>query len=543
MQKVLGLLLAPLKWLAGLLLPIFTRPRIPPAVFWILHILLVAAVFFGLWYVGSYTAFGETVKHHLPNLGGTGIRGWISSNYLLVLGILVYLFAWVSYYIWKIWIEEDINQGEFPDLDEAWEEITAALRHHGIRLDDAPLFLVVGHAGISYERLLKGLPRDSVLTGVTPTTAPLRMFGGRDALYLACPGASLAAKALGFGPADAAGTAAADAPGTKTIGAEFDLTKSIGADAEEVARIMRGVRQQGRHVTEDERSQIRGLSLADDGPEPSALRPQIVQSPETVAVQEARMFYVCQLLAKARWPFCPINGAALVLSLNASENEGDAQKIALAAQKDLNTLRAGLKLEFPTFVLLADLEQWSGAATFLARFPEDKKSKRLGRGFPLAPDVPLTQYAGCVERDVQWIFDHLLPFWSFRLLRLETPNVESSEEAVQNNAEIFRFLAQSQQRAATVGRMVAKVMQPDEESHPLFGGCYVVAQGGGQPWFTQDLFTKVEGAQDFVAWSQEALDEEEDYKTWTWYGYGILLLIWLALGALAYYYFSQKGTE
>src|SRR4029078_10870205 len=120
--------------------------------------------------------------------------------------------------------------------DEAWEEILTALHHQGIRLDDTPLFLVVGHAGMPLERLFKGLPREANLTGVTPTTAPLRLFGGRDALYLACPGVSLLAKALGCGAADAmTGMPAADAPGTKTIGAEFDLSKSIGADAEEVA--------------------------------------------------------------------------------------------------------------------------------------------------------------------------------------------------------------------------------------------------------------------------------------------------------------------
>jgi hypothetical protein len=110
---------------------------------------------------------------------------------------------------------------------------------------------------------------------------------------------------------------------------------------------------------------------------------------------------------------------------------------------------------------------------------------------------------------------------------------------VQANAEIFRFLAESQARAGTVGRMVAKAVQPDEESVPTFGGCYVVAQSGGQPWFTQDLFAKVEGSQDFVAWTDEAFAEDDDYKTWTWYGYGFLLLVWLVLAGVAYLWFSR----
>ena len=41
------------------------------------------------------------------------------------------------------------------------------------------------------------------------------------------------------------------------------------------------------------------------------------------------------------------------------------------------------------------------------------------------------------------------------------------------------FLAESQARAGTIGRMVAKAVQPDEEAVPSFGGCYVVAQSAG----------------------------------------------------------------
>jgi type VI protein secretion system component VasK len=262
-----------------------------------------------------------------------------------------------------------------------------------------------------------------------------------------------------------------------------------------------------------------------------------------VALHEARMKYFCQLLNKARWPYCGINGAGLLFSLRVTENEGNAQKIALAAQKDLRTLSEGLKLQFPIFVMLSDIDKWSGAASFLARFPEEKRKNRLGRGFPLAPDVTMEKYPALVERDVEWVFDHLLPYWSFRFLRLETPNIESAEEAVQSNAEVFHFLAQSQQRAPTVARMVAKALEPDEDNLPLLGGCYVVAQSAGQPWFTQDLFAKLEGAQDYVSWTQAAFDEDDDYKAWTWYGYGFLILVWLLLAGLAYYWYTQRPSS
>jgi hypothetical protein len=542
MQQVFGFILAPFKWLAGLLLPIFTRPRIPPAVYWVLHLLLLMLVLGGLAYLHHWSPWAGAIRNWMPDLGQTWFGGAVAGNFLIIFFVLVYVLAWLSIWLFRIWLEEDLDAGQFPDIDEAWASIQDGLHQNGIRLDDAPLFLVIGNADIGLDRLFKGLPREMALTGVTSATAPLRMFGGRDALYLAIPGVSLLSKALGFGPGgpglDSVGGAGPQVAGTKTIGAEDDLTKSVGADAEEVARIMRAVRQQDRSVTEQERDQIRNLSMGEQAPAAS-LRPNVVQTPDVVSLQEERMHYFCRLLSKARWPFTPINGTTLVMSLSAAENEGTAQKIALAAQKDLRTLGEGLKLTFPVFVVLADLERWSGAASFLARFPDEKRKNRLGRGFALAPDVTPEQYPKLVERDVTWVFDRLLPFWCFRFFRLETPNIESPEEAVQANAEIFRFLAESQQRASTVGRMVAKAVQPNEDSVPEFGGCYVVAQAAGQPWFTQDLFAKVEGSQDFVAWTEDAFAENDDYRSWTWYGYAFLLLVWLAVAALAYLYYSR----
>ncbi|MFO0812375.1 MAG: type VI secretion protein IcmF/TssM N-terminal domain-containing protein [Gemmatales bacterium] len=541
MQTVLGLVLAPIKWIAGLLLPIFARPRIPAGLFWFLHILVLALVFGGLFYLQHYYDKDKKLEEWMPNVETAFLR----ENFLLILAVLIYVFAWLAVWLWKIWLEDDTVTGEFPDIDEAWKQIEQALRDNGIRLDDAPLFLVVGHASLSLERLFKGLPRECALTGVTASTAPLRLFGGRDALYLACPGVSLVSKAQGHGggadlPAAGSGAGGGEAFGTKTIGVEFDLSKSVGADAEEVARIMRNVQKEGRLVSEDERAVIRNLSLNDDGSGPSQLRPNVVQNAEFVGQQEARMQHFCKLLMKARKPFTPLNGAALLVSMDASENEGTAQKIALGAQKDLKVLQDTLKLHFPVFVLLADLEKMNGASAFLSRFPEERRKNRLGRGFPLAPDLTTEQYPQRVEKEVEWIFAKLLPFWCFRFFRLATPNVESHDEAVQMNGELFRFLAEVQNRSTIVGKLIAKAVQADEDSLPHFGGCYVVAQSGGQPWFTQDLFSKLEAAQNYVSWSQAAFDEDDDYKAWTWYGYGFLLIVWVAIAALAFFVYRPK---
>ena len=109
------------------------------------------------------------------------------------------------------------------------------------------------------------------------------------------------------------------------------------------------------------------------------------------------------------------------------------------------------------------------------------------------------------------------------------------------NGELFRFLSETQKKASHIGQLVAKAVQPDENQVPSFGGCYVVAQSSGLPWFTQDLFAKLEGTQNYVAWSQAAFDEDDDYKAWTWYGYGFLLIVWIAIAVIAFFLYQKKA--
>src|SRR5215471_16433397 len=102
MQAVLGWLLAPLKWLAGLLLPIFKRPRIPPGVYWALHLLLLVLVFGGLFYLHHYSDYAGRLEVWMPGEQWPLIR----QNYLLIFAGLIYVLSWLAIWLWRIWLEE-----------------------------------------------------------------------------------------------------------------------------------------------------------------------------------------------------------------------------------------------------------------------------------------------------------------------------------------------------------------------------------------------------------------------------------------------------
>ena len=62
------------------------------------------------------------------------------------------------------------------------------------------------------------------------------------------------------------------------------------------------------------------------------------------------------LAVTARQPYCPLNGLLVLVPLAATDSDDDAQNTAECLQRDLQTLRAVLKVDCPQFALLCDLE-------------------------------------------------------------------------------------------------------------------------------------------------------------------------------------------
>ena len=523
-----------LRWIGGLFAPMFVRPSMSPGLLWTLHFLLLAGVCVGLYFLEKHFGIARNLEGPV----------WMRPYWLAILFLLVYLLAWQAWWLWKLF-QPGEAVSPFPDIDEAWAGVMDSLGKAGIGIADTAVYVVIGQPRSGDTALFPQLPRGLAINGGTSAAAPIRVFANRDAIYLTCPGVTLLNRAAGdSGPA--ARMDASHVPQSMGMDASIGMDKSIGMSGEgggaaiqQVQRIIRTAQEQRRPLTEQEKLMIRQLS-GDGGFTPE--RPgagggrSILQDAGEVERQTARMSYFCSLVAQARWPLCPINGAIILVSVADAERDEAAQQIGLVAQKDLATMVDAMRLKFPVYALVCDVDTLPGAGAFLQRFATaDRRQQRLGKSFPLNPDLKPASVPDAIETNVNWIFSSLLPYWVYKLFRLETPNVESPNEASQANGELTQFLVAVRDRSQKIARLVSRAAMARADELPSFGGCYLTAPdpGGSEPLFAQEFFKKVESTQGFVSWTDEAYVLDAGYRSATKTGYLALGVIAVAVAALA----------
>lgn len=538
-----------LRWIGGLFAPMFVRPSISPGLLWTIHLILIAAVCVGLYFLQRHF---ELTQH---------IRGpaWFADYWMSIVFLIVYFLAWQAWWLWKLFQPGDIVS-PFPDIDDAWAGVMDALAKAGIGIADTAVYVVVGQPRSGEAGLFQMLPRGLTINGGTSTAAPVRVFANREAIYLTCPGVTLINRAGSDGGDGGGGGGGYDslAPQSMAMDASIGMDKSIGMMSDggggvaiqQVQRIIRGAQEQGRPLNDQEKHMIRQLS-GDTGKSPAGKagggggggRGSILQDAIAVERQTARMHYFCSLVAQARWPLCPINGAIMLLSIADAERDEAAQQMGLVGQKDLSNMVDAFHLKFPVYALVCDLDTLPGADVFLQRFAADKRQQRLGKSFPLNPDLKPAAVPDAVETNVGWIFSSLLPYWCYKLFRLETPNVESANEATQSNGALTQFLVAVRDRSAKVAKLVSRAVVARADEVPAVGGCYLTAPdpGGSEPLFAQEFFKKVESTQGFVAWTDEAYAIDAGYRSSTKTGYLALGVIAAAVVGLAVWVFGIRG--
>jgi len=535
-----------LRWIGGLFLPMFSRPRLSPGLIWFLHLLLIAGITVGLWYLQRHFRLGENIGYG-PN--------WFRPIWLPCLFLLVYLLAWQAWWIWKL-LQPEAIESVFPDIDDAWGQVVSSLEKAGIGIGDTPVFLVFGRVTGPEESIFQGIPGGLAVTGGSPSGSPVRAFANRDAIFVTCPGASLLGNPDTAPPAYATAVdqSIRAARGGLDMGASIGMDKSIGmgsvgGDIGRVQQIMAAARAQNRSLTDAEKAEVRRISEgASPGPAAqAAARPSaLMQDPGEVEYRQARLQHVCALIARTRWPLCPINGSIVYIPIEDCEKDEVAQQLGLIARQDLRTAEESLRLHFPVYALLGGLEALPGANEFLAKFGADRRTQRLGKGLPLAPDLAPDAAANEAEKSALWVFHSLLPFWVFKLFHVERGG-EGPAAATRGNAELFQFLNAVRQRGSAAARLIGRLATAGEGEPTRFGGIYLTAnapQVGPGPLFADEFFKKVLASQGFVAWTDTAFEDDARYRRLTKAGYlfiAVIVLVVLGLAAYVTYDWSKRG--
>lgn len=550
-----------LRWIAGMLVPMFARPIRPVSLAWLLHIVLLLAVLVGAFFLQRHT----------------DLRDWLGRApdffrpfWLPALFLLGYALLWAAAWLWAQLVPEQATI-VYPDLDEAWDAILESLQRAGIGIADTPVFVVIGELPAGFEPLFRALPRGVTVAGGTPSESAVRVFANSDAIYVTLSGATLLGVQEAGDIVDLTSTAGTDGGGQsvggaasigigqsvgfggggESIGGGGSISGSLGASMaggsalRKIQRIIQKAKQEGRDLSDDEKDQIRELSVQ-SAQTPVAPTPQrkaaplsVLQNPELVGEAEARLSYICQRIAACRWPLCPINGLILAVPVSALENENRAVQWGAVARQDLSVIENTLKLQFPVFALLGGVELLPGGAAFFDLFAAEKGNQRLGKGFPLNPSGGPAEVGDAIASTAGWVLGGLLPYWALRYTRVTGQPTDTDD-----NAGAVRFIEAIGRRGPPFGRLLTQAIMGDRP--PTFGGCYLVVGSVRDPneaKFARDFFKKVEGAQAAVAWTDDAYAADASYRRWTLTGYVTLGAIVVGVIGLAVYVFGTKSFK
>lgn len=514
----------------GLLWPLGKNPSrlFSPAVLWVIHILVVALVLVGVYFIGVYFRLDLQFDFTNPLL---------RQIWLPLLVFLLYLIAWLGWAVWKVLMSGHEIRA-FPDIEQAWEEVLKALDRAGISLKDAPLFLVLGRTEAPEQNLFDAA-RLELTVKQTPkgAEAPLHVYATRDSVYVSCANicllgqyaAVLSLEGLEEWPRsfDAAAheDSAAAPTGTLVPGVSERRSLPAGSEEDTVA--------EGRPGSAlERRGKRRALNLR---------LPDLRRNRENLAESEARLLYLCSLIARDRQPFCPINGVLVAMPLGSTDSEDEARQAADLCQRDLATLRQGMKMRCPLFVLLCDLETTWGFFEFVGRQKPESKLQRLGQRFPLATDLDSAALREQIDSSVRWLCGHLVHEWVFHLFQVEA-GPDRQAAVVQGNVKLFRLLESMFRRQQLLGLVVKNALLPGEEApgappEPWFyGGCYVAATGSNKDHeqaFVRGVLDRLNEGQEFVCWTEQTVLDEASDSAQTRAGYIALAGAWLAVIAFA----------
>src|SRR5262245_14259531 len=317
--------------------------RLNPVVRWVLHLLVLAVVLVVLFLLNKAFKIDGLIPQ--PRA--------LAPFWLPILFLLLYLLGWVSWWLWKLLLPEEVVSS-FPDIDAAWDEAVRLLAQQGLQLTELPLFLVLGRPDGPEEPLFQAAQLGLVVKQApADERAPVHVYASREAAYVSCAGASL----LGRQAANLAGeTSPAELTPPPGSGFEEDPeSKTLRPGAapgpvKAIADIVSRIHRESREPTEEEQRQLRLLERKD--------RPRLslLKNPAELELYGARLDHLCRLIARDRRPYCPLNGILVLLPYAATDSDDDATQTGDILRRDLETLRRGLRVHCPLFALVCDLE-------------------------------------------------------------------------------------------------------------------------------------------------------------------------------------------
>ena len=504
-------------WIFAALVP-FKRGRgLSSATRWFLWIVL-DLLFLGLLYFINSVAEIAPIVQRMPFQAP-----WLRHFFLPILGQLVIFLVVVLYWFYHLWFAEP-DDSPFPDIDAAWQEAMQALAQAGVQLPRVPLFLVVGRPMAPEEHLFEASGMKLVVRQAPANpNAPVHVIASNDAVYVTCRSASVLAKLAEILTLEGE----AERYGTQDDEAEQGLDQTLrpGGKEQAVVELLRSAL--GQVITPSRKRALRRAAIM------KPIGSDFLSDQKEVARCKARLAHLCRLIVRDRQPFCGANGILLLVPVAATDTAGEAQFAAQAAQEDLNAVRRELKLDCPLVSLLVDMEQLPGFPEFMQRQPPKELGNRRGSGFPMATRLPRDEILEHVRASLAWVCTTYLQDSVYRIFQGESPQGENPAALFPGNARLVLLLDEMNDRAASLELIIHHAIAPEGETLFRYSGCYLAATGGkGNQAFTAGVFQKLVKEQSGVSWTEAALAEDAESRTWATYYLILSCVLFVSLAVL-----------
>ncbi len=487
-----------------------TSRKVVLALLWVLHVVVVVFIVIGLYKLNQRYHLETELLSPFP---------WLHFYWLPLLFVLMYVGAWCGYLFFRLLT--DPRDGSHPDIDDAWRAALKALNAAGIDPTEVPLFVVVGKPRTDLADFFAatGLPFAVRAEPRTPG-APVQVYATRDAVFVACPGASVLCRLADIFVAEAKAAAPAPPP------AGFDLLDSPERPLDVVAGDPALVIPEAKAASAG--------ALAEWLPRPGVSDVPAVPADEADRLA-GRLKYLCRLIGERRRPYCPANGIIWLIPVVGTTSEAVADRTAAACRADSLAAEAGLQVHCPAAAVVCDAQDLPGFRDLLRGLPDQLARERLlGRSFPLVPAVPAEKRPEVLFNGLDWVARSLLPGVAYQ--RFASEAEENGERWSAANARLWMLVNELYARRAALVRLLGQGIADGTDRPPMLAGAYLAGTGPAEAdqAFVAGVVQQLIGLQNNVGWTPAALAEERDYRRMTAIGYAAALALVIAVGTFAY---------
>lgn len=424
------------------------------------------------------------------------------------------------------------NVASHPRVDEAWREGITALKTNNLDLNRLPLFLVLGASDrAQMDAIMDHAGMKLLVRGVPEGRQPLRWYAGERGIVLACtevgcltlvsapqPSSQPAQHTLrpqgvgetlvtGTMPVSGAGDAAAEgSPYASTPEFSPSVWGTLVAGAKKTL------------VPGSDRDQLSPSSEA------GLTRGQVEE-------QTQRLRHVCQLLRRARQPYCPINGVLTLISWQSVQNALLASRdIPEAVQHDLSTIDTATELSAPITALVTGMESEKGFLELVRRVGREKCRARFGKGFELT-NAPTPSNMESLASQACGAFEE----WVYRLFR------EPDGLNKPGNIQLYGLLCKTRSRLTIrLKKLLANGFALEAaDGRRMLSGLYFAATGSSPDTrcFVEGVVDKMLRSEEELQWTDRIVGEDRRFLTMADIGMFVNTLLVIALVGLLVYEF------